>query len=321
MAPLCADPRQLVIALDPVHRHALLDLVGEIVTRMAAELETPAVDLGPVAPDDGAGGGGPATQTQTPQKPSSKEARQARRIQEAALRHMADWRAGFLPKLNDIVRVADSDKIRAERQARRDAVERKRLDDSVRPGPDVAALQALYPPVATPLVSIPSEDRREALACVLLLLLADGRYSALSRALVLRLASALELPHAFVNGEEAEVARALVESSLAADGAGYMSADAEAAERRQANKLSRFWKVGLASVAGAAVIGVTGGLAAPLVAGAIGGIMGGVGLGGVASFLGVFWMNGALVGALFGAYGAKMTVREAASSRLPPRRG
>ena len=53
---------------------------------------------------------------------------------------------------------------------------------------------------------------------------------------------------------------------------------------------------------------------APLVAGAIGGIMGGVGLGGVASFLGIFWMNGALVGALFGAYGAKMTVRGRNSS-------
>jgi hypothetical protein len=35
--------------------------------------------------------------------------------------------------------------------------------------------------------------------------------------------------------------------------------------------------------------------------------MGGVGLGGLASFLGIFAMNGALVGTLFGAYGAKMT--------------
>ena len=35
--------------------------------------------------------------------------------------------------------------------------------------------------------------------------------------------------------------------------------------------------------------------------------MGTVGLGGVASFLGIFAMNGALVGTLFGAYGGKMT--------------
>lgn len=37
--------------------------------------------------------------------------------------------------------------------------------------------------------------------------------------------------------------------------------------------------------------------------------MGGVGLGGLASFLGIFAMNGALVGSLFGAFGGKMTVR------------
>jgi hypothetical protein len=31
-------------------------------------------------------------------------------------------------------------------------------------------------------------------------------------------------------------------------------------------------------------------------------------LGSLASFLGIFWMNGALVGTLFGAFGASMTV-------------
>jgi hypothetical protein len=86
-----------------------------------------------------------------------------------------------------------------------------------------------------------------------------------------------------------------------------LTADAETQKRRTENASSRRWKVGLASVAGAAIIGVTGGLAAPIVAGAIGGIMGGVGLGGLASFLGIFAMNGALVGSLFGAYGGKMT--------------
>ena len=43
------------------------------------------------------------------------------------------------------------------------------------------------------------------------------------------------------------------------------------------NQSSRKWKVGLASVAGAALIGVTGGLAAPLVAAGIGSVMGGLG--------------------------------------------
>ncbi|KAI1490718.1 hypothetical protein F5X96DRAFT_634768 [Biscogniauxia mediterranea] len=86
-----------------------------------------------------------------------------------------------------------------------------------------------------------------------------------------------------------------------------LSADAETQKRRAEGRVGRFWKVGLASVAGAAIIGVTGGLAAPAVAGVLGGLMGSMGLGGLASFLGIFWMNGALVGTLFGAFGAKMT--------------
>jgi predicted lipid-binding transport protein (Tim44 family) len=97
-----------------------------------------------------------------------------------------------------------------------------------------------------------------------------------------------------------------------------MNAEAEAAKRQKDNKFSRYWKVGLASAVGATIIGVTGGLAAPLVAGALGGILGGIGLGGVASFLGIFWMNGVLVGALFGAFGAKMTVRMPYAIFKPP---
>lgn len=60
-------------------------------------------------------------------------------------------------------------------------------------------------------------------------------------------------------------------------------------------------------MAGAALIGATGGLAAPVVAGAIRGLIGTEGLGGLASFLGVFCMNGALVGTFFEACGARMT--------------
>lgn len=335
MAPLCADPRQVVIALNPARRQALLKLVDDITLYMASQLETSADDLGSVSPDDDPEEGGlkPAAreassqdgkpqQQQAEKKLTGRAARQAERIQKAALKHMADWKKEFLPKLQEIVRVEDNAKIQAERQTRRENMEKQRLDTpedaenlisfghvQIDKSEDASSLRSLYHPIPTRLATIPPEDRREALSCVLLLLLSTGKYSAHSRALVLCLASALELPQAFVNKEEAEIAKSLMESSTAGQGQKEaMSAEAEAAKRRQENKISRFWKVGLASVAGAAVIGVTGGLAAPLVAGAIGGIMGGVGLGGVASFLGIFWMNGALVGALFGAYGAKMTV-------------
>ena len=177
------------------------------------------------------------------------------------------------------------------------------------PAQAVARLQSHWHPIPTRLVTISVEDRKETLSCVLLVLLSTGHYSAHSRALAVYLASALELPLAVLNVEEVEIAVSLVERSVEAERQQRtMSAEAEAEKRKQQNQSSRYWKVGLASVAGAALIGVTGGLAAPVVAGAIGGIMGSVGLGGVASFLGVFWMNGALVGTLFGAFGARMTV-------------
>ncbi|KAI1091531.1 DUF726-domain-containing protein [Rostrohypoxylon terebratum] len=173
------------------------------------------------------------------------------------------------------------------------------------------AFQKMYHPIPTRLITVPMEDRKEVLSAMLICLLAIGNYSAYSRTLVCYLASALEVPPAFLDSEEMEVATTMVEAARRAEregaAGGGMSAEAEAQKRREEGKVGRFWKVGLASVAGAAIIGVTGGLAAPAVAGVIGGLMGSVGLGGLASFLGIFWMNGALVGTLFGAFGAKMT--------------
>ncbi|OAA54461.1 DUF726 domain-containing protein [Cordyceps fumosorosea ARSEF 2679] len=250
----------------------------------------------------------------------SKSSTRAEEVQSAARQYMEEWEHEFVPKLEEIVRVKDNAKIVAERKTRRQAVqmneENERAESKRRSNSDdardeqtaFAIMQTLYPPIPTPLTELSVHDRHEAISCVLLLLLSTGKYSAHSRTLMLALTSSLDIPHSFLNIEEAQIAESLIEQSTADKGKKEaMSADAEAAKRQQENKFGRYWKVGLASVAGATLIGVTGGLAAPLVAGALGSILGGVGLGGVASFLGIFWMNGALVGALFGAYGAKMT--------------
>lgn len=87
-----------------------------------------------------------------------------------------------------------------------------------------------------------------------------------------------------------------------------MSASAEAQKRSAESVSSRRWKVGLAGLAGAVAIGVTGGLAAPLVASAIGTVMGGIGLGATAAagLLGTLGGSGVVVGSLFGAYGYGM---------------
>lgn len=334
MAPLCSDPRQIVITFNPARRRAILKLVDDIIAYMLTQLETPSDDLGPVStgtstPDYGHStpkpdGSQPQPQPQVQQaKPTGKASREAASIQKAAMKHMLDWKKEFIPKLGEIVRVEDDAKIQAERQKRADEMQKLSLDTpddgedllqlgdvKVDKSEDFFSLQLLYHPIPTRLAGLSQRDRKEALSCVLLLLLSTGKYLAHSRTLGLYMASALELPQSFLIKEETEIANTLMESSKADDKQkeASMSAETEAAKRRQENKLGRFWKVGLASVAGAAVIGVTGGLAAPLVAGALGGVLGGIGLGGVASFLGIFWMNGALVGALFGAYGAKMTV-------------
>lgn len=174
----------------------------------------------------------------------------------------------------------------------------------------LSAFQDLYHPIPTRLVTISLEDREEVLSAMMLLLLSGGNYSAYSRTLLCYLTSALEIAPATLYAEETAVATTMVETAQRADAdakSGGMSADAEAQKRRDEGRTGRLWKVGLASVAGAAIIGVTGGLAAPVVAAAVGGVMSSVGLGGLAGFLGIFWMNGALVGTLFGAFGAKMT--------------
>ncbi|KAG5663746.1 hypothetical protein KAF25_006331 [Fusarium avenaceum] len=335
MAPTCSDPRQIVITLNPARRQALLKLVDEITSYMSDQLEASDDQLGPVisSPRNESGPSTPRDEARssTPRNDDSEKrlkqqqpnqpSAQALRIQKAAIKHLKQWKNEFMPKLEEIVRVKDDHKILDERRKHQAAAEKKKLDTpedgenlinfgevKIDKSQDIASLQALYHPIPTRLTTIPAADRREALSCILLLLLSTGKYSAHTRALALYLASSLEIPQTFITKEEMEIAKTLLESSKDQDKQQeVMSAEAEASKRREDNKFSRFWKVGLASVAGAAVIGVTGGLAAPLVAGAVGGLLGGVGLGGVASFLGIFWMNGALVGALFGAYGGKMT--------------
>ncbi|KAF4125172.1 Protein of unknown function (DUF726) [Geosmithia morbida] len=384
MAPLCSDPRQIVVNFIPARRRALLELVDDITNHMLEELQVAPDELGPVSTGESTpssrGNSGATTPCDTPPLPGNefqppsrsstqpiqdekpkrtetdprspaqegwgggakfdvgsklkglvpKPAQDALRIQNAAVKHLEDWKKEFMPKLREIVMVDDDDKIRAERKKRADAMARTEERQAAQGGgsskqpyqvpdgdgdvqldrsEDFFALQMLYAPVPTRLTTVPLRDRQEAVSCILLLLLSTGKYSAHSRTLALYLSASLELSQSFLIHEEMEIAQTLIESSKAGEDQrqASMSAEAEAAKRREANKVGRFLKVGLASVVGATVIGVTGGLAAPLVAGALGGVLGGIGLGGVASFLGIFWMNGALVGTLFGAFGAKMT--------------
>ncbi|TQN72313.1 putative membrane protein [Colletotrichum shisoi] len=160
-----------------------------------------------------------------------------------------------------------------------------------------------FPPTATPLASLPVERRKLLLHTVLLLLLSLEQYTSFSRVFMLKLASSLHLTLRMFQEDEVRVARGLGKTVQ------EVNADEVVEDKSAENKSSRRWKVGLAGAAGAAVIGITGGLAAPLVAAGIGSVMGGVGLGSTAAagLLGTLAQSGVVVGSLFGIYGARQT--------------
>lgn len=164
-------------------------------------------------------------------------------------------------------------------------------------------LTNIYPPIKTPLSSLDEQTRLLIIHSTLLLLLSLEHYVAHSRVLLLYLSSSLNLPLKALTTDEEKVAIGLLEAAK------HMSGEAEAQKKAEENQQSRKWKVGLASVAGAAVIGISGGLAAPLVAAGIGSVMGGLGLGATAAagYLGTVAGSSIIVGGLFGAYGGRMT--------------
>ena len=163
----------------------------------------------------------------------------------------------------------------------------------------------LYPPTKNPLTKLDMDKRTLILHSILLMLLSLEHYNAASRILLLNLTSSLKLPLRTFEQDEYATAKGLLEAAK------EPSASEETKKRIEENEESRKWKVGLATIAGAAVIGVTGGFAAPLVAAGVGSVMGGLGLGttAAAGYLGSVAGSTVLVGSLFGAYGGRMTGR------------
>ncbi|KAH7370608.1 hypothetical protein BKA65DRAFT_522274 [Rhexocercosporidium sp. MPI-PUGE-AT-0058] len=343
MAPNASDPKDLKLCLNPARRRALSVLMGSIIAHMRSKIEAsfnrPQVDAAPLFFDSRSSRDNSTSPSPSPLASPSldpeAEARQQRlearlerslsttklqELQKNALFYFDTWAAevrGQFRKTCDGPEDPRSEQRRREWMLSRNpapppysaessdvkdvAAEVEAEAREMQEAKDVLLLQSLYHPIPTRLNTISKEDRTCVVSCLVLMLLSMGHYSAHSRVLLCYLTSAFALPLSVLTKEETEIAQTLLLASK------VLTADAETKKRQAENASSRRWKVGLASVAGAAVIGITGGLAAPIVAGAIGGIMGGVGLGGVASFLGIFAMNGALVGTLFGAFGGKMT--------------
>ncbi|KGO46963.1 Protein of unknown function DUF726 [Penicillium expansum] len=222
-----------------------------------------------------------------------------------ALSAFEDWRDSVLLRVGAVVNKDDDNQAKKEGQGElQDAAK----SDDLPLGEDkdrLAKLQEIYHRVETPLVELPKATRLLILHSLLLLMLSLEHYSAYSRVLMLNVTSSLNIDINVLNQDEVSVARGLLQTALA------LSADQDTKEQPKKKDDMRKWKVGIASVAGAALIGLTGGLAAPLVAAGLGTVMGGLGLGATAAagLLGTLAGSSVVVGGLFGAYGGRMTGR------------
>ena len=240
-----------------------------------------------------------------------------RELRDAALDWFDDWRVGVIGRVGEVLnskkeakKQLDSSTV-AENKSHVKDPENKKVDpqdhatSSRREAEEkeFEMLKELYPPVTTPLAKLDEDKRVLILHSMLLLLLSMENYQAPSRILLLYLVTSLNIMQSVLNKDEQKTAQGLLEHAKELSGAS--ATENKAAENRTARK----WKVGIASVAGAAVIGITGGMAAPLVAAGVGSIMGGLGLGATAAagYLGSLAGSTVLVGGLFGAYGGRMT--------------
>ena len=232
-------------------------------------------------------------------------------LRSDALKAFDEWRQTVMERVGQVVnseRIANAqvEKDAKTRKAQPQAPDQNPLESVLKKPPDQGTklkFKDLYPPIKTPLTKMNMRQRTLIVHSLLLLLLSLEHYNAPSRVLLLHLVSSLKLPLKTFEQDEATVAKGLLEAVK------ELTADEETKKKAEANKENRKWKVGLATAAGAAVIGISGGMAAPLVSAGVGTIMGSLGLGATAAagYLGSVAGSTVLVGALFGAYGGRMT--------------
>ncbi|XP_053202387.1 transmembrane and coiled-coil domain-containing protein 4-like isoform X2 [Panonychus citri] len=126
----------------------------------------------------------------------------------------------------------------------------------------------------------------------------EGVYDSRMRVLVLYVANVLGVPVQLVELFEESVIEMLTN-----DVPSESEEDVkEKAKRRRNKKIKRYFMIGLAGLGGGAIIGLTGGLAAPFVAAGAGAIIGGAGAAALGSTAGI-----AVIGSLFGVAGAGLT--------------
>lgn len=223
-------------------------------------------------------------------------------LKEASLKYFDDWRDKVLQRIGEAVNQREDDESTTQYKQTTSRPSSREQPPADADGQE--HLQHIFPPLETPLRGLSDARRILIMHSILLLLLGLQSYPAESRVLMLRVASSLDLSMDLLAQDEMSTAKGLLEVASA-----QMNADEETKKKVAENSTARKWKVGLGAVAGAVLIGVTGGLAAPLLAAGVGSVMGGLGLGATATagYLGALAGSAPLVGVLFGAYGGRMT--------------
>lgn len=301
MAPTASDPKDIKLVLNLARRKALVILITSILSQMRSNIEqsfeaSPSEQVAPLFT------GSYQVESETGSPDPEERERQRRldarierslstprlnALKDSALAYFDQWaRAVRIMLRNNCEGPEDprSEQRRREWNAARNAppptydaainvpknieAELEAEAKEIAEAKDISLLHKMYSPIPTRLTTISKADRICVVSCMVLSLLSLGHYSAHSRVLLCYITSSLEIPLSILTREETEIATTLMLASKT------LSADAETEKRKAENASARRWKVGLASVAGAAVIGITGGIAAPVVAGAIGGIMG-----------------------------------------------
>ena len=237
---------------------------------------------------------------------------QSQQLKKDALQWFDGWRQIVIQRVGEVVnskKTASDQKDQAatgqERDGATPAAQRlQKINTTGKEGEYAPPkLEDLFPRIRTPLTKLPMAQRVLVLHSVFLLLLSLEHYNATSRVLLLYLTSSLKVGLNSLREDEEQTAQGLLEAAK------QMTAEQEKGRRKAESQESRKWKIRLASAAGAAIIGYTGGMAAPMVAAGVGSMMGELGLGATtaASYLGAVAGNAAVVGSLFGAYGGQMT--------------
>lgn len=189
-----------------------------------------------------------------------------KKLKEDALRLYDEWRTKVIERVNEVVDL----KAEPEKQIT-EVAKNYEAPQKPQPQPQGASLQKavveksapkledIFPRVRTPLTKLSIAKRALILHSVILLLISLEHYSARSRVLLLFLTSSLKISVKTLQEDEQKIAKGLLESAR------QINADQEAKNKVDASKSSRKWKVAAATAAGAAVVGVAGGIAAPMV--------------------------------------------------------